>query len=467
MSTFFLWIGSIILSLVFLSLAIFIHELGHCLVARWLGLRADIFSIGFGPALWKRTIRGTEVRLSAIPFGGYVALPQLDPEEMMHVQGGEGEGAEAPLQPAPPWKRILVAAAGPFGNVVLAVVCAVVIFCFAPAGATGASTEIGHVDQTSGAWEAGLRAKDAIREVNGRAVHSWTEFLTECLISGGSNDVVKLTLERAGETVQVEARLDTPLMEGEGMYTIGGILPGPLHLGVGAVIPASPAEEAGLKAGDLIETVNGEPFTQFAQIRERQEPEKAVTLTVRSTPEEEARTVCVMPRRMGEEGKERFLLGIEMAAFRPGQFSWMAERGILAQLRSDASSVLRVLESLAMPKHEGERGRIAKGLGGPLMIVGVLTQVAQASLWACLGFLRLICINLAILNLLPLPVLDGGHILFALYALLTRRELSSRIIGWLTNFFLVLIVGVMIWFLYSDTVRMIVPAVRNLFGAGM
>ncbi len=467
MTTFFLWVGSIVLALLLLSLAIFIHELGHFLVARWLGLRADIFSIGFGPALWKRTIRGTEVRLSAIPFGGYVALPQLDPDAMSSIQGGKGEGAETPLQPAPPWKRILVAAAGPFGNVVLAVVCAVLIFCFAPAEATGASTEIGHVDQKSGAWEAGLRAKDSIQAVNGRAVHSWTEFLTECLISGGSNDVVQLTLERAGETVQVEARLDTPMMGDEGMYTIGGILPGPIHLGVGAVIPGSPAEEAGLKAGEIIETVDGEPFTQFAQIRKRKGPEDVITLTVRSTPEEAVRTVRIAPRLMGEAGEERYMLGFEMAAFRPGQFSWMAERGILAQLRSDAASVLRVLESLTVPKHEGERGRIAKGLGGPLMIVGVLTQVAQASLWACLGFLRLICINLAILNLLPLPVLDGGHILFALYALITRRELSSRIIGWLTNIFLVLLVGVMIWFLYSDTVRMIVPAVRNLFGAGM
>ena len=126
MSPYLLWPLSIVLALFLFSFAVFIHEFGHFLAARLLGMKADVFSIGFGPALWKRTFRGTEWRISAIPFGGYVSLPQLDPEAMKGIQGDHGES----LPPAPPWKRIIVAFAGPFGNLVLAAVCAVAIFFF-------------------------------------------------------------------------------------------------------------------------------------------------------------------------------------------------------------------------------------------------------------------------------------------------------------------------------------------------
>ena len=123
-SPYFVWPVSILLASFIFSLAIFIHEFGHFLAARLLGLKADVFSIGFGPALWKRTIGQTEWRISAIPFGGYVSLPQLDPDGMKNLQGEHGE----PLPPAPPWKRIIVAIAGPMGNVVRSSVPSVLPF---------------------------------------------------------------------------------------------------------------------------------------------------------------------------------------------------------------------------------------------------------------------------------------------------------------------------------------------------
>lgn len=461
MLSYLVWPLSILVSILLFSLAVFIHELGHFLVARLLGLRADVFSIGFGPALWKRQVRGTEVRVSAIPFGGYVSLPQLDPEGMEKLQGS-GTSAPERLPPAAPWKRILVAVAGPLGNVVLAVVCACAIAWFSPPEATGASTEIGYVDAASPAWAAGLRVGDRIEAVNGTAVSSWPEFMTECYLVGGTNAVVTLTVERAGETRSLEAVLDTLVgEERNGLYTIGGIERGPIELGIREVVPESPAARAGLKAGDLILSVNGVPFSQFSQIQARENPAAPVVLEVRAAAETSAapRRVEVQPEALpaaeGEGAASQPMLGVVLGVFQQAHFQWMAERGVFAQIRSDAAGVFRVLGALLAPKHEGERGRVAKSLGGPLIIFSIFVQVVRVGLWVSLGFLRLICVNLAILNLLPLPVLDGGHILFALYALITRREANARVIAWLTNVFAALLIAVMVWFLYSDFMRMI------------
>ena len=136
------------------SLAIFIHEFGHFLAARWLGLKVDAFAIGFGPALWKRTVGGVEYKIGCIPFGGYVALPQLDPSGMEKVQGGSGEASHE-LPDIAAWRRIIVSVAGPFGNVVLAVALALLI-AWMPGVRTGVvDTRVGVVA------EPGRRARDA------------------------------------------------------------------------------------------------------------------------------------------------------------------------------------------------------------------------------------------------------------------------------------------------------------------
>ena len=109
-------VGAIIACILLFSFAIFIHEFGHFVVAKWLGLRVERFSIGFGPALWKKTVGGVEYRISAIPFGGYVALPQLDPEGTKALEGGGAQDDEPPLKEATPLVRIAVAFAGPLGN---------------------------------------------------------------------------------------------------------------------------------------------------------------------------------------------------------------------------------------------------------------------------------------------------------------------------------------------------------------
>lgn len=470
----YIWPLSFILALLVFSLAVFIHELGHFLVARLLGLRADVFSIGFGPAIWKKTIKGTEIRLSWIPFGGYVSLPQLDPEGMQKIQGDHADKSvhsgetdvcvedhtpAEPLAPAAPWKRILVALAGPMGNVVLAVVCAVIIYLFAPAEALNSSTTVGYVPPQTAAAQAGMQAGDKIQSVNGRAISSWSEFQTECLLAGGTNAVVTLTFQRDQEAKTVQVPLDQQIGDSE-FYQVSGLYPETAYaLEVHEVLPETPAAVAGLLPNDRILTVNGKPCTSATVFFDRDDPAAPVLLTVKQ-PETDApvRQLTVTPSRltMADETEPVTTprMGVVVGMRGKASFPWMVERGIWAQIRGDAAGVFRVLGSLTAPKNEGERGRVAKSLGGPLMIFGLLFQVVQVGLWVSLGFLRLICINLAILNLLPLPVLDGGHIIFATYAMIRRKEPSARVIGWLTNGFAILLIGVMLWFLYSDSIRL-------------
>jgi len=453
-----LWPLSIVLGILLFGLAVFIHELGHFLVARLLGLRADVFSIGFGPALWKRRVGGTEVRISLIPFGGYVSLPQLDPEGMKALQGDHGE----PLPPAAPWKRVLVAVAGPMGNLALAFVCAVLISAFAPEGATTGTTSLGHVEEGSSGWNAGLRAGDRLLAANGNPVRSWNDFLLECYLAGGTNDLVSIAYEREGVRHETQAVLDTLFSEEESIYRVGGLLPGPLVFCLAQVADASPAAEAGLKAGDILLAVDGEPMQSMRQWVPPAAEGETRTVAVRDSETGVERTVTLTSARcaFGEE-ESRPLYGAAIAFSVASPLPWMGERGVLAQLGSDAASVKRVFKALLRPKAKGETKRAAKGLGGPLMVVGLFIQVVQTGLWVSLGFIRLICVNLALLNLLPLPVLDGGHVVFALYAIVMRREAPPRVIAWLTNIFAVLLIGLMLVMVFFDALRLVI---RPLFG---
>lgn len=441
---------------VLFSLAIFIHELGHFLAAKWFGLQIDVFSIGFGPSLWKRTIKGVEYKIGIIPFGGYVALPQLDPSGMEKIQGSTDDkqtkeaeedkpAEERALPDIAAWKRIIVAVAGPFGNVVLAVLLAVLIYGL-PASRTGVvDTRVGIVLETSEAWKSGLRVGDRILEVNGEKVDTWMGMMVENVLAGNSGKA-SFKIERAGQAVM----LDIPFTKNNvfGIQTLEGVYPETPCM-VGRLMPGFPAEEAGLKAGDLLMSVAGVPAWGASHFKDliRKNGAKPVDVGVRRG--KELLALRMTPRY--DKDLDQLLLGVHFAE--DNAKAWMMFRNPIDQLKWDTLSVFRVLRALVTPKQKGERAAVANSLGGPAMIVIQLYQTVKGGMMDALGFLRMICINLAILNLLPLPVLDGGHVMFAAYEIVTRRKPHPKVVSALVTGCATLLIMLMIFLLCRDIFR--------------
>lgn len=362
---FLITVLAIVACILLFSFAIFIHEFGHFLAAKLLGFQVDTFSIGFGPALWKKTIRGVEYRISAIPFGGYVALPQLDPAGTAGVQGSKTEGdaagekvEAAPLPPMTEWKKIVVAFAGPFGNIVLAVVIAFLLAAVPGAHFGEKTTEIGDLHEGGPAVRSGMMVGDRVLSVDGHAVKTWTDMLTEVQIVG----------ERAAEFVVARG-------------------------GTNVVLTITPQRDK-VTDGCLImayATTNG---TRAA--------------------------------------------------------AWMPARNPFRQLAWDAGSMARVLKALVTPK---EARTTARQLGGPVLIAEGLYHQMRHDRWDAIGFLRFLNVNLAVLNLLPIPILDGGLIFFSLIALVFRRPVPRKIVDGLSMVFMFLFLALMLTLVWRDVAR--------------
>lgn len=362
----------IVLCVLLFALAILIHEFGHFIVALKLGLRVEAFSIGFGQALWKKKVNGVEYRLGWIPLGGYVSIPDVDPEGTKALEGRgkkeEGSGAaegrsseRAKSVRIPAWKEILVSVAGPAMNIVLAVVLAVGLSLVPGAKFGTLAAKIGSVVADGPAAEAGLQAGDVVKSVGGRPVETWSEMQTEVQIAGGKP--VAFVVARGG----------------------------------------------------------GQPTD--------------VTLTV-------------TPKRDAVSGAWYILALSETNT--TGAVAWMPARSPWKQLAWDAGSIFRVLKGLVTPK---EAKATAGALGGPVMIAEGLYRQVRRDKWDGLGFLRFLNVNLAVLNLLPIPVLDGGLILFSLFALVFRRRLPDWFVAKVSMAFMFLLIGLMGALLLKDSWR--------------
>lgn len=341
------------------AFAILIHEFGHFIVARRLGLRVEAFSIGFGPVLWRKKVNGVEYRLSALPLGGYVSIPDVDPEGTKALEGGGGGKATVRI---PAWKEILVAVAGPFMNIVLAVFLAIAL-ALVPSAKFGALLlDVKTVLPDGPAAKAGMMTGDRIVAVNGNSVLTKTDMQTEFLLAKGRASV--LTLARGGTNVTVTVE---PVFE---------------------------------KVGPVVE----------------------------------------IP-----------LLYVVLAqSDAAGAAAWMPSRNPLRQLAWDAGGIFRVLRGLVTPK---EAKATANAIGGPVMIAEGLYRQVRRDPWDGLGFLRFLNVNLAVLNLLPIPVLDGGLILFSLIALVFRRRVPDVVVKGSSFFFMVLLMALMGVLILRDSWR--------------
>ena len=355
-TSFFVTCGYIAACVFLFAFSIAIHEFGHFIAALKFGYRVERFSIGFGPAIWKKVYRGVEYRISWIPLGGYVSIPDVDPEGTKVI---EGASASAKKIQMPAWKDFVVALAGPMMNIGLAFVLAVLLY-FIPSARFGVlPAKIGGIISGGAAEKGGLMEGDEILSVGGNTISGWADMITEVQFAAGRETDFEVL--RGAETVNLKI---TPEVKENGV----------------AYISALP--------------VAGEQAS------------------------------CAM---------------------------WMPSRGILDQVAWDAGTVFRALKGLANRK---EMKNTAKALGGPVFIAKHTYLSVRRDVWDGIGFLRFINTNLAVMNLLPIPVLDGGLILFSLIAMIFRRRVPEKVVGVLSTFFMYVLMGLMLLLVVRDFWRL-------------
>ncbi len=446
-------VSSITLIVLLFGGSIFVHELGHFLAARRRGLHVERFSIGFGPKLFSWTRDGVEYRLSLLPLGGYVALPQL-----ADMRGIEGESAEADrLPPIGYASKMIVAVMGAVFNVLFAFVLACGIWVFGlPTTEMQTTTTIGYVtptvtlpdgsEITSPAAEAGLREGDTILAIDGKSVSDWG-VLQQTLVSSTGRDAAgrpftTLTISRDG----VERRIGIhPRLSGEEEMRKIGIVPAEPILVRGTALN-SPAALAGLQPGDRILRVDGAPYFSRWKLEDfiAKNPDRDLLFTFEREGRELTANLRAVEVVYTTDGLKTASVGIDYLVPRI-----VIHPTPLRQMQDAATTMYRVLSALLHPKSDLGIGQMS----GPPGIVRALYATSQVDVRLAIWITILININLAIFNLLPIPVLDGGHMLFATIARLRRRALPPRLIVGAQSAFMVLLFSLMLFVSFRDITR--------------
>jgi regulator of sigma E protease len=438
--------------LLLFNLLIFVHELGHFLAARWRGLKVDRFAIWFGKPIWKKKIGGVEYALGTIPAGGYVSLPQMATMEAIE---GKSESADEPLPPISAMDKIIVAFAGPLFSFLLAVAFAAIVWVVGrPVSQDENSTMIGWVDPTGPAWKAGLRPGDVILEVDGHKVTTFAppaqDSVTWRIITSHGTNIPVRYMRDGKEFVAYPE----PFKRATHWYerkALRMLLIRPAHRAViYEVATNSPAALAGLKPGDEVVAVNGEKIYDFVPVIYAQEmltngPIRPVTLTVKRGSETFDRALLAeKPLKPADSGP---MFGI--AAWQGNTNITLVHPGPMEQITASANQIFATLGTIFSRKSEVG----IQQLGGAVMIIRLYTNLFESEHgWRqVLWFSVILNVNLALLNLLPFPVLDGGHITLALIEAARRRPVSGRVLQYLQSACAMALIGFMLFIAFFDT----------------
>ncbi len=449
-------------ALILFGLLIFFHELGHFIFAKLTGVGVLKFSLGFGPALLKKRIGETEYMLSVIPLGGYVKMIGEEPGEEL-----KEEDKERAFNNQSVFKRALIVFAGPFFNLVLAYIIFVVFLGLnqsitIPDLDAVVNTNIEIVEEGSPGMEAGFKVDDKIVSVGGKAVNAWIEFEQAVFDSPGRELTVKV--KRNNEVKEFKVTPESVSIEDQNgneiVFGRAGISKRTTR--VGSVLKDSPASKAGLKRGDIITFVNNVPISDWGEMSKiiSKHPGKEIPLSLkRGNTVFNIKIVPEPQKFVNDEGQEVVVgkIGITRGDV-------IASKNIFHSLADGVEAVYKW--SVLTVKVVGRllTGTIsAKQIGGPILIVDAAAKAASAGVFAYFNFIAIISINLAILNLLPVPVLDGGHLLFMAFEVLRRKPLSEKVMNFATKIGFAMLMLLVVLVFYNDIVRVIVPYVKKFF----
>lgn len=447
-------VETVLAFIILVGILVFIHELGHFLAARWTGMRADVFAVGMGPRLfgWNRRtgftfgklpegldLEGnTDYRISAFPIGGYVKILGMVDESM---------DTDYATRPPEPWEfrskstlaKTFVISAGVIMNILLA------IGVFAALNYTQgedlmATTTVGPILADNPAYKAGLREGDKIVAVNGAPV-KYFEDVTQKLEIDEAYDKATLTVERNGTPMTITV----PPTSSSSVNNI--LIPAGTSVAINGVTPGSPAEEGGLKAGDVIVAADGQQIVNINQLVQyiQGNADRTIALTVQRGNEK------LLKRVKPGENKQ---IGTALEQKYRGQMAhvdYSLPAAFVAGLE-DTWTVTAGTFGLVGKLVSGQ-AKLKESVGGPLMIAQVAQKTASQGMTEFLKLMAVLSVTLACMNILPIPALDGGHLVFIIVEAIIRREvpLKARMAIQQVGFALLLIF--MVFVLYNDAAR--------------
>ena len=437
---------AIISTLIVLGIMIVVHELGHHLVAKWFGVRVEIFSVGFGKRLFGKVWHGTDYRLSALPFGGYVKMAGMDAVESKIESRTDDPGE---FLNHPRWQRVLIAVAGPAMNILLAIAILTGVFMvrYEHEATLDAPAVIGFVQPDSPAAKAGIQIGDRIVRFDNVNSPVWEDVLLKSMLN--ARNPIDVTVQR-GEQVLRKSVVPEPKGKEEagaiGVYPAKPIL-------VEKLEPGLPAEKAGLQPGDELIAANGTVLRSIEQFQSllQQNGDKPVNVAVRrgeQTLSTAASPIYDEPRpgfgkvwRIGFQAKSP--VHVDKLPFGKA-FARSVE-----QNKKFSFLIIELLQKMVQRKVS------MKQVDGPLRIGQAVGQAVQQPGWtAILALMAMISLNLGIFNLLPIPILDGGLILLTTIEGLIRRDISQRLKERIYQTAFVFLVIFAAFILFNDVTKM-------------
>lgn len=436
-----------ILGIILLSILVFVHEMGHLIAGLAVGIKAEAFSIGFGPIIFRKEINGIDFRLSAFPFGGYCKFKGEIPEEADISENMENldtkkESEEDDFLNISPLKRIIVYFAGPFFNYLFAFILLIILVSipsmielYSPTVSVFRDGKYMHTKQgMTLAYEYGIESGDTITEINGNKVESDNDVLktiNEETIQKGASEII-FTLNRNGESINISIPSVEMLKALSGERALG------LYFGddliIKNIISGSAAEEAELKIGDKIIAINGISANNIADFRPivMDNPSQKINITIMRNGEEIIREAIPKPissKTIGTYGS----LGVEFEST-PIKIERVEgvsfPKSISEAFKESGNYISSYINGLKL-LFTGKLS-LRENLGGPVRIIQISSQVISVSaeyrLKTILSFTATISLILFLMNLLPLPVVDGGMIIFCFLELIMRKPLDKKVL---------------------------------------
>jgi len=443
---------TVIAFVVVIGILILIHEWGHFVVARLSGVGVERFSIGFGPVLWRIKGKETEYCLSAIPMGGYVKMMGDDENPL---EGGKTDAVDPKksFNLKPVWVRFLIVFAGPGMNFVLAVLLTALAFMVW--GRPVVPAVVGRVADGSVAAQAGIKPGDRIVAVDGRPVQYWDEVLTQVQASKGRS--LRLTVTDGGATREIAV---TPQRiagrdifgDEQDYWELGARQSVSDQATIGDVVPGGAAAKGGLKPADIIVSMEGQPITSWDELADgiSKRAGQATVLGVKRG--DQVLTLTVTPAPTGPDGKGRIGISHSMA---PAVGAVFVRSDPLTAIREGVLKTWEWTQLTIKGMYKLITVQLApSNIGGPIQIAAAAGEQARQGLPYLTLFTALISVNLAVLNLLPVPMLDGGHLLFFVCEAVLGRPISVRKREIAQQVGFVLLMMLMVYAVYNDLSRL-------------